>query len=326
MIPDFPIIDFHCDLLSYLVHDPRRSPFDLDARCSFPQLKQGKVNTQIFAVFTKTEPKSSLKGIKQCDIFDSLFHMYPCDIRKPGPISEKLSTPLMAHYAFENASSFCSEEEPLEKGISALYNVCDKFGKPVYISLTWNGENRFGGGALTQVGLKNDGKRLLETLHEKHIAIDLSHTSDRLAHDILDYIEQHNLDIPVIASHSNARTVSNVPRNLPDELAKEIFKRRGIIGLNVYTGVVGDSEDYLIKHIAHWLELGGENHAVLGADFFYGMDISPQTQKPKDFFDSFADSSSYPRLFQFLKKELRLDDVLLQKLAHKNGQSFLDSL
>ena len=109
----------------------------------------------------------------------------------------------------------------------------------MYVSFTWNMENRFGGGALTTVGLKDDGKRLLEVLATNRIAVDLSHASDRLAYDIFNYIDKHKLDMKVIASHSVMRAIHHAPRNLPDEIAKEIIKRKGIIGLNFIAKFIG---------------------------------------------------------------------------------------
>ncbi len=71
--------------------------------------------------------------------------------------------------------------------------------------MTHHGENRFGGGNSTGIGLKKDGEALLEYISEKKIAIDLSHTSDALAGDILNYIVKNKLGLSVLASHSNFR-------------------------------------------------------------------------------------------------------------------------
>ena len=73
----------------------------------------------------------------------------------------------------------------------------------------------------------------------KKIAIDLSHTSDFLAHDILNYIDKMGLNVRTIASHSNFRKIAEVVRNLTDEIAKEILKRGGVIGFNLFKSFVG---------------------------------------------------------------------------------------
>ncbi len=71
-------------------------------------------------------------------------------------------------------------------------------------------------------------------MNEIRIAVDLSHTSDRLADEILNEIDRKGYTMGVIASHSNARKVCHHPRNLPDHLIKEIVARKGIIGINLY--------------------------------------------------------------------------------------------
>ncbi|WP_068470070.1 dipeptidase [Candidatus Protochlamydia phocaeensis] len=320
-----PIADLHCDLLSYLESQPGRTPHQPVARCSVPQLRAGGVKWQTMAIFTETEPSSVKKGMQQADIYRRLPVDYPKDfVHLPFPLQELQSEQIGIFPAFENASGFCSEQEPLEQGLARLRRVIRDIGKPLYVSLTWNSENRFGGGALTRTGLREDGKRLLEALHEHRIAVDLSHASDALAYDILDYMENKALHMPVLASHSNARAIAAVPRNLPDEIAREIFRRRGVIGLNLYHPFIGNGDEHILYHLAHWLEIGGEKHICVGADFFYEADM-PFIQRQgikKLFFDSYQDASCYPRLLAFIQSEMKLREEVLKGLASQNFLHF----
>lgn len=322
----FPIIDLHCDLLFYLEGNGQRTPYDLAARCAIPQLRQGDVKVQTLAIFTQTELHSVQKGLHQIRLYQELPLRCPKDFTHYSAQWNMQSSAIAILMAFENASGFCGEGEPFHEGIKRLNHIIKNVGKPLYISLTWNAENRFGGGALAQAGLKEDGKRLLEELHQKKIAVDLSHASDALAYDIIDYIEAHRLDIPLIASHSNSRAIAFVPRNLPNELAQEIFRRGGIIGLNLYHLFIGESEDFIPKHIAHWLELGGEDHIALGTDFFYEADL-PSLRHGKDvFFPNYQDASCYGKLLHSLQKELRLNSTIIEKFAHKNAWELIRKL
>lgn len=321
------IVDLHCDLLFYLEGHSQRTPYDPAARCAIPQLHQGHVKLQIFAVFTQTAPGSTLKGQHQARLYQELPLHCSKDIVHYSPQWNMQSSLIATLMAFENASGFCDEVEPLQNGIRRLKNIIKNIAKPLYISLTWNTENRFGGGALTQAGLKEDGKHLLEELHQQQIAVDLSHASDALAYEIIDYIEGHRLDIPLMASHSNARAVAFVPRNLPDEIAREIFRRNGILGLNLYGHFIGKTEDSLPKHIAHWLELGGENHVALGSDFFYEADLPVTYRHGKEaFFQNYQDASCYERLLNFLQKSLKLNSSFLEKFSHQNALKFVGNL
>lgn len=323
------IADLHCDLLCYLQGNDKRTAYDEDIRCSISQMHEGNVKLQTMAVFTETSPGSSQSGSKQIQIFKQLPKLYSDEFEIANkslktPSSQKIGIML----AIENGSSLVEESEDLEAAFEKLSSMEEDLQCVVYISLTWNTENRFGGGAHSNKGLKIDGKRMLEFLHKKNIAIDLSHTSDKLAFDILNYIDQHSLDLPVIASHSNFRAVTNVSRNLPDELAKEIITRKGVIGLNFVREFIGASD--LInfsKHLEHMLKLGGEKHLCFGADFYFSGDLPPQYFKPKEmqFFPGFDSSASYAKVMELWKDQLKLTDSLLKDIAHQNYLDFLKS-
>ncbi|WP_075883372.1 dipeptidase [Candidatus Protochlamydia sp. W-9] len=322
------IADLHCDLLSYLEQDVKRTPHDPAVRCSLSQLKAGFVKWQTLAIFTETDSSSVKKGLSQLKIYQQLLRDFPLNMQ---PYQRSVSTieeaaPLSVLIAFENASGFCGEQEPLKVGMARLNDLIETIAKPFYISLTWNWENRFGGGSLTQIGLKEEGKLLLKELDQKQIAIDLSHTSDALAYEIIDYIDQQSLTLPLIASHSNARTLQYAPRNLPTDIAKEIFKRNGLIGLNLYAPFLGEREESILEHLAFWLELGGEDGICLGTDFFYEEDFTSTYQnKEKIFFSQFGDASTYPTLLEFVKKQLKLSDQQIDKWAYQNVTHFLAS-
>jgi len=275
------------------------------------------------AVFTETEPHSVAKGMHQARLYQKLPEHYPKDFQHFHDDWTLQSTRINTLMAFENASGFCTEQEPLQEGLQRLKSMMQA-AKPLYISLTWNSENRFGGGALAQAGLKEDGKRLLEEIDAQKIALDLSHASDALACEAIDYIEAKRLSIPLMASHSNVRAVANLPRNLPDEVAKEIFKRKGIVGFNLYRPFVGETPEHIVKHFAHWLELGGDRHLAFGADFFNEADLPNAYRYGKDvFFKDYADSSCYPSLLSFLQKELQLDSSFLDRVSHQNALDFI---
>ncbi len=321
-----PVADLHCDLLCYLQNDPKRTVYDPLTRCSIPQLRAGNVVLQVMPMFTETTPDSSKKGLAQAKIFRNLPKKHPDLFEIVDPSKPITSTRIGILLACENASSLCSEADDLQRGLRRIDLIEQECGKMLYISLTWNTENRFGGGALTNIGLKEDGEALVKFLHQKKIALDFSHASDYLAHDILNLIDRYSLEIPVIASHSNFRTICNAPRNLPDELAQEIIKRKGIIGLNFIRFFIGASDpSNLAKHIEHALKIGCENQLCFGADFFYMDDVSPQYRKTPEeaFFPQLQDASSYGYVLELLKQHLHLSSQTLRGIAFSNLHSFL---
>lgn len=307
----FPIIDFHADLLSYLSYDQSFTENDPASNCSLVQLEQGNVKLQILPIFTKTQESSSLKGLKQANFFKKL--------------KEKSNSKTEFLLAIENASSLIDENEALDNIFYRLKLINNPI---IYLSMTWNQENRFGGGCETKIGLKNDGKILLEYLSHKNIAIDLSHASDFLVSDVINYIEKNNLSTIPIASHSNCRAICDRPRNLPDEFINYIIKKRGIIGINFVQYFVGNSPKDFFKHLQHLKELKGENNTVLGADFFSPIILGPiiNTLSPilPIYFNDFNNASSYPKFTDFLQLQLPLN--FIEKVTYINALNFLKQL
>lgn len=311
--------DLHCDLLLYLVADPSRSACDSASRCSLLQLKEGRVAFQTLPLFALTQEGSSEVGAREFDDYLSLPYKYPKQCRFASfPFCEKDVVQLT--YAIENASAFAEEKEPLEKVIERLERMIERAGPPLYISMTWKEENRFGGGdEKRSVGLKKDGEALLHYLDGKGIAIDLSHTSDLLAGDILSTIDKYSLEITPIASHSNLRQIAPHHRNLPDEFAQEIARRNGVIGLNFVRHFVGSSIGKLIDHIDHAEKLGILDILTFGADFFDDTLIASKSELLPYFFCDFDNSSCYPHVASLFRKNLTekiIQDISLTNLLN----------
>lgn len=320
-----PIIDLHSDLLSYLANGASRTPHDPASRTAYPDLRHGKVKLQTLAIAATTSPIAVPFGEKQ---IASLSHLFKEHSDLYLPLSKEFSLDSSHIHlvpAVENASVISNEGEPLDNVFPRLESLIEQVGLPLYISLTWNGENRFGGGMGADVGLKDDGKTLLRYLDGRGIAIDLSHTSDTLAYDILNMIDKEGLRLSVMASHSNMRSITPALRNLPDDLVKELIRRKGVIGINLFAPFIGDPET-LMKHVAHALELGAQDSLAFGADFFCETDFPDVTTRHKDedaFFPDYGNSSAYPLIIQQLKDSLALPEAMVHAIGSGNVVNFL---
>lgn len=288
---------------------------------------EGRVKLQTLALFSQRGPHSVERGEKQVAAFLDL-------LEKPQfalATQEMLSTPhihLIA--ACENASVFALEDEPLDQALQRLQHMQQQLGRIFYITMTWNEENRFGGGNDSPAGLKPDGKALLEFLSGKRIAVDLSHTSDRFAAEIIEHIDAHRLDVPLLASHSNYRAITSMPRNLPDAIAREIIRRKGIIGLNLFAPFIGkEGPKKLIEHVQHALSLGGHEAICFGADFFCDRDGYGLGTKYPDtpfYFPEYSNASCYPDILASLAAECALSAERVKGIAHRNALRFLKDL
>ncbi|MCQ9639585.1 membrane dipeptidase [Chryseobacterium sp. WG14] len=317
-------IDLHCDLLYYLLNS-NVSLDDKEIGCSLPYLKQGNVKLQVMAIYAGTGAGSTGYGLQQSQLFSELiknenFFLFNNNNYQSSENKDRIG--VIA--SIENASAFCDENESLDSGFKKLENMIQNAQKILYIGITHHSENRFGGGNNAEAGLKEDGKVLIDYIADRKIAIDLAHTSDQLAYDIFTYIDQKNYSIPILASHSNYRSIYENKRNLPDELAKEVIRRKGLIGLNFIKDYVDlEQPERLYEHIQYGLDLGGANSIAYGADYFYWKD-HPDTPRHPFFFPEHSNASVYPSINKEIEE--RFSAGLVEKISHNNALHFIESM
>lgn len=156
----------------------------------------------------------------------------------------------------------------------------------VAVGLSWAKSSRYAGGNSTDQGLTDLGRALVRELDRLRVVHDVSHLSDRAFGDLMDATDRL-----VIASHSNSRAIVDPSganqRHLTNEQIREIVKRGGVIGLNLFSRflsaqIAGTSgratvED-CVRHIEHVCEIsaavstiGARRHIGLGSDLDGGF-------------------------------------------------------
>src|SRR3990167_3521542 len=101
-----PIIDLHCDLLSFLAEHPSRTTKDPLSRASYPQMLLGGVKVQTLAVFTETTPQAFTCAKKQLAILDALLEKEAYRLFDPSLDIQDSSPYIYVLPAFENACGF----------------------------------------------------------------------------------------------------------------------------------------------------------------------------------------------------------------------------
>ena len=162
----------------------------------------------------------------------------------------------------------------------------------------WNEKNCLTSSHVTGGGLTKRGREYVKECQRLGILVDVSHISDEGFWQIMDMTEG-----PVIASHSNSRTVFDVSRNLTDDMFKAICATGGVAGYNMCAEFTGENPtlDTVCDHIFHFLELDpAGKHIALGGDLD-GISHMPQ---------GFAGVQDYPKLARrLLERGLREDMV-----------------
>jgi len=104
--------------------------------------------------------------------------------------------------------------------------------------------------------------------------VDISHLNDEGVYDVFKYFHG-----TVVATHSCARSLCDIPRNLPDEFIEEIARRNGTVGINfapMFLTCEGRAtpED-IVRHAEHVMKITGEDFVSLGSDFD-GLSVYPE--------------------------------------------------
>lgn len=179
------------------------------------------------------------------------------------------------------------------------------------LTLTWNEENCIGypnskNRNIMEKGLKKFGMEVVSFMNEKGMIIDVSHLSDQGFWDVMRLSRT-----PVVASHSNARSLCAHPRNLTDEMLLELGNHGGVVGLNLYPYFVDENGisdmEKLAAHLRHMVSVAGEDAVAIGTDFD-GFDEG---------ISDITDIGQMPVFYEYLKKH-GFTERVLEKIWYKN--------
>ncbi len=272
---DFYVIDAHCDTLMALTgrsmnkEEKTKRDFFTDnpgIHIDLPKLVRGHVACQVMAIFLEDEqlPHATEDAMAMIDALDQVLGQSGSDffLAKSGTdvhraIAEKRVSALLSIEGAEAlGNSLDSLDDFYQRGVRA-------------IGLTWNRRNAFGRGLKAEGndGLSPLGKELVEKMQQMHMLVDVSHLGEEGFWDVAEILKS-----PFIASHANARAVTDHPRNLSDRQIRAIADHGGAIGcVFVPYFVAADQNDCsmeaLMLHVDHIVAVGGIESCAMGSDF-----------------------------------------------------------
>lgn len=140
----------------------------------------------------------------------------------------------------------------------------------VYITLCHNGDNQICDSArksaCTHGGVSPFGEQVIHEMNRLGLMVDLSHAGERSFYDALEISKT-----PIVCSHSNAKALCDVPRNLTDEQMKALAAKGGVCQITLYNGFLRTDGkaciDDAMAHLYHAIDVMGIDHVGLGTDF-----------------------------------------------------------
>lgn len=134
------------------------------------------------------------------------------------------------------------------------------------LQLTYNKRNLAGDGCLERAnaGLSDFGREVIAAINAEHVLLDLSHAGQRT---IAEGIAASS--VPCAITHSGCRALVDFPRNTHDAEMRALAAKGGVFGLYLMpflrpSGQPGRED--LLRHLAHALNVCGEDHIGIGTD------------------------------------------------------------
>ena len=226
------VLDSHCDTPILL----RRKGVDIGQKLQtghvdLVRMKEGGLDASFFAIYVsnKWEPyECTFKALEACASVYDVLDRHPDkvglatnaktarELKKQGRIALFLG--------MENAG-------PIHKDLSLL-RLFHKLGVR-YITLTQTGNNEVCDSSATKEkrwnGVSPFGRELIAEMNRLGILVDVAHISDAAFYDVLKYSTR-----PVVSTHSCCRALCDVPRNLTDQMIKDLAAQGGVLQVTFY--------------------------------------------------------------------------------------------
>ncbi|MEE8566025.1 MAG: membrane dipeptidase [Candidatus Thermoplasmatota archaeon] len=238
------IFDAHCDSANILIENQNNFKKN-NSHLDLEKINYGGLKAQIFAlwvnpIFSKDKPSD--KALNLLDVLEKkVFSLgYGTKINSIKDMDLSIKKKTLACWIFiEGGHIIENSIKKLDffhsigiKGITITHNKNTDWADSSEDSPKWDGLNKL-------------GIKILKRIEELKIIVDVSHSSDNTINDVIDISSK-----PIMASHSNSRSLCNIERNLPDNIISEIGENGGFIGVNFFPGFLNKNiYDQIINNL-----------------------------------------------------------------------------
>lgn len=185
---------------------------------------------------------------------------------------------------------------------------CDgfDFSRYFYCTLTWNYDNGFAGGALSDGALTDDGRKIIAAINGK-CAVDLAHLNRKSFYAVLDVAERPMCSHTGFAAH---------PRCLNAAQIKALLNRRGVVGLSAVCDFTGaKTVRGLAEAIDKFVQSYGADGLCIGTDFNGTVNLP----------SGFADYNDFDTLEHELSR-FGYTECDISKILYENAERFYEEV
>jgi len=230
LLRDAPLIDGHNDLL-WALRDAREKGQELDPadpcpslHTDLPRLAAGGVGGQFWSVYVPSDLPAADAVTQTLEQIDALLELVG---RNPDALELARTADDVERIAAAGrvASMIGVEGGHSIGGSLGTLRILARLGAG-YLTLTHNDDTPWADSATGERahgGLTRFGEEVVRELNREGVLVDLSHTSDDTMRQAIEVSEA-----PVLFSHSSARSLCDVPRNVPDDVL-ELVGRGGAV-------------------------------------------------------------------------------------------------
>lgn len=242
-------IDTHMDIPIELVSNPEynledeHNAYKSGTKVDFPRMKKGGLDVGFFIVWT-AQGKTDSKGYKKVKAkADHILDVVKKSVNKSPSLAElAYSTDDIKRIVDLDKRAILIGMEngyPLGKDLTLVKKYYDDGIR--YITLCHTKDNQLCSSSTDDnedKGLSKFGSDVVNEMNKAGIIIDVSHVSDKAFYDILKLTKT-----PVIASHSNARSLCDHPRNMSDDMLKALANNGGVVHINFVNSYLKTQEE-----------------------------------------------------------------------------------
>jgi membrane dipeptidase len=240
------VIDTHDDTTQRLL-DPH---FDLGSRHSdgnidIPRMREGGLSAIFFSIWISGKilgPEAVKQALDQIDAVRETVRKHPNDL----VLAVSADDVRAAHKQGKIAALMGVEGGHMMGNDLAVLRTFAVLGVR-YMTLTHMENNEWADSSTAKPehnGLTDFGKDVVREMNRLGIIVDISHVSDKTFYDALAVSKA-----PIFASHSSCRALCNAPRNMTDDMIRDLAKHGGVIQINYHVGFLSQElRDYENAH------------------------------------------------------------------------------